>query len=206
MNVICNNCAGGYFYRDVLKSEYSNPFIWTQIAAKEFLKLIEKFDEINFYNYEMLKMQKSDFTDNGDFGEHTWLNQHPLGLRIDNVFTLWFSHILYKKDAITPQMISTNVYYKRHFELVIKTFHKRLARMTEPPVFFILDYAWFGWTYDLIRKAIDLSEKTKYKIVILTNRKIDNSKKAKIIFDEHLHTHPSVAVVDHGNELKEAFT
>ena len=77
--------------------------------------------------------------------------------------------------------------------------------MTEPPVFFILDYAWFGWTEDLIRKAIDLSEKTKYKIVILTNRKIDNSKKAKIIFDEHLHTHPSVAVVDHGNELKEAF-
>ena len=206
MNVICNNCAGGYFYRDVLKSEYSNPFIWTQIAAKEFLKLIEKFDEINFYNYEMLKMQKSDFTDNGDFGEHIWLNQHPLGLRIDNVFTLWFPHILYKKDAITPQMISTNVYYKRHFELVIKTFHKRLARMTESPVFFILDYAWFGWTYDLIRKAIDLSEKTKYKIVILTNRKIDNSKKAKIIFDEHLHTHPSVAVVDHGNELKEAFT
>ena len=28
MNIITNNCLGGHIYRDVLKTEYQNPFIW----------------------------------------------------------------------------------------------------------------------------------------------------------------------------------
>lgn len=203
MNIISNNCAGGYLYRDVLKLEYPNPFIWTQVSAKEFIKLIENYDKINFKNYEMLKMQKKDFTENGDFGEHKWLSQHPLGLRIDDTFTLWFPHILYKADAIRPQTVNTNVYYKRHYELVIDTYIKRLARMKEEPVFMILDYPWFGWTDGLIKDVIELSEKVKYKIILITNRKIDNSKKVNVVYDENLHTHPSVAVIDEGKQIKE---
>jgi len=203
MNIICNNCAGGYFYRDVLKEEYQNPFIWTQICAKEFVKLIENFDKINFLNYEMLEMKKSDFIESGDFGEHIWLNQHPLGLRIDNIFTLWFPHIRYKIDAIKPQTVNTDIYYYRHFELVVDTYEKRLKRMKENPVFMILDYEWFGWNEELIKQVIDLSNTVKYKIIILTKRKEIKINNAKIIYNENLHYHPSIAVKEEGNKIKE---
>ena len=203
MNIICNNCVGGYFYRDVLKTEYPNPFIWTQISAKEFIKLIENYDKIDFHKYKILKMQKSDFTENGDFGEHVWLAQQPLGLRIDDCFTLWFPHILYRADAIQPITVNTNIYYKNHSDLVIETYNKRLAKMNEEPIFMILDYSWFGWTSELLTDIINLSEKIKYKIILITKRKIENKKAVNIVYDKNLHTHPSIVVIEEGNKIKE---
>lgn len=55
MNIITNNCLGGFIYRDILKTEYQNPFIWTYIKTNEFIFLCENYNKINFHNYELSK-------------------------------------------------------------------------------------------------------------------------------------------------------
>lgn len=51
--VICNNCTGGFLYRDYLKKEYDNPFMWTFLDGENFYRLIKNFDKINFLNFRL---------------------------------------------------------------------------------------------------------------------------------------------------------
>ena len=50
MNIITNNCLGGFIYRDILKTEYQNPFIWTGIEIEKFIDFVDNFDKIDFTN------------------------------------------------------------------------------------------------------------------------------------------------------------
>jgi uncharacterized protein (DUF1919 family) len=36
MNIIANDCAGAYLYRDSMKTEFLNPFIWSSIDIDNF--------------------------------------------------------------------------------------------------------------------------------------------------------------------------
>ena len=202
MNLISNNCAGGYFYRDILGSEYLNPFIWTQIAPLDFISLIGKFDQINFSNYELIRLHKRILEKEfNDFGNHPWLKMHPLGLNIDSTFKLWFPHILYKESAIKPEILNTDIYCRRNFELVVNTYLSRLRRMDDDPIFLILDYPWFGWNCDMINKIVDLSEKVKYRIIILTKNPIQYPKSTIVIYDRNLNNHPRLAIKDNGPKI-----
>lgn len=50
MNIITNNCSGGYIYKDCIKCDFMNPFIWSSIDFDNLLKLVINYDTINFRN------------------------------------------------------------------------------------------------------------------------------------------------------------
>lgn len=52
MNIIANDCAGAYIYKDHLKRDFMNPFIWSSIDIANFIKLIEFYNTIDFKNIQ----------------------------------------------------------------------------------------------------------------------------------------------------------
>lgn len=56
MNIISNRCIGAYIYRDIIKTKFQNPFVWSRINKQYFNYLFEHYSIINFYNYELGKI------------------------------------------------------------------------------------------------------------------------------------------------------
>lgn len=115
MNIITNNCLGGFIYKDILKTEYRNPFIWTLFDPDEYIDFIDKFDEINFNNYEITKV--------GDKLSNNFI------IVIDGKYHIKFIHYNFKADASTPYIKGVDVYYNRIWEYIIDKYIKRLKRM-----------------------------------------------------------------------------
>lgn len=60
MNIISNNCCGADIYTNVLKTEFSNPFIWSLLFPNDFIYLYENYDSINFKNIDLAIMKTED--------------------------------------------------------------------------------------------------------------------------------------------------
>lgn len=52
--VISSNCMSGVWYRDIVKTEYEVPFIWSNIKLSDMLWLIENFESIDFTDIKCL--------------------------------------------------------------------------------------------------------------------------------------------------------
>lgn len=61
MNLICNSCVGGFIYKNELKSQFKNPFIWNIIDFNSMLYLVKNYENVNFNNYELIKDNKWNF-------------------------------------------------------------------------------------------------------------------------------------------------
>ena len=57
MLIISNSCVGGFLYRDFYKVQYNNPFIWSSIPVEEMIKMINNFNNINWYNYKIILIE-----------------------------------------------------------------------------------------------------------------------------------------------------
>jgi hypothetical protein len=53
LNIISNNCVGGFITRDILHTEYKNPFIWTTTEALDMISLMSNFMTINWANFSL---------------------------------------------------------------------------------------------------------------------------------------------------------
>ena len=58
MNIISNNCVGGFLY-NIKKEKYKNPFIWMRVTGESLKHLILDYDKIDFTNYELTKDNKN---------------------------------------------------------------------------------------------------------------------------------------------------
>jgi len=47
MNIISNNCLGGFIYKDFLQIKYENPFIFSLMDYDDFLYLLENYETID---------------------------------------------------------------------------------------------------------------------------------------------------------------
>lgn len=59
MNLIANCCVGGFLY-EMNNEQFSNPFIWSMTNTASFIYLIENYDNINWYDIDIDKYQRSD--------------------------------------------------------------------------------------------------------------------------------------------------
>lgn len=203
MNIIGNNCCGGYVY-NMLNTEYENPFIWSVIFADDMLKLIENFDSINFDNYEMINLKK-EITDKNKLG---WWQPRIFGFLIDNTFSVYFIHVKYGTQ-IKPTKIGTDIFYNKNYEYVYEKYEKRLKRMltnNEEPKFLVIAYDYNGWSKEKIEKLVSLN--TQHKILLITeeNVKTENPN-IQIITTIELnkrggkHYYPRQAVLGHKEEI-----
>lgn len=126
MNVIGNNCIGGFIYK-YANIPYSNPFIWTGIYGSSLEYILTHFNSINFSNAYL----------------HDVSGNYDYNVVIDNKLDVSFwRHYKYSPSAGYQQIINDAIYSNDIGNFILNTYRKRLRRMTEPPTFVI--HWWAG--------------------------------------------------------------
>lgn len=126
MNLISQNCLTGNIYKNHLKEEFGNPFIWTVIDFSSMLYLIQNWNNINFKNYELVKDDKWNFS-----------------IIIDEKVKVQYVHYIFDPSAKIVQMhcnIRGDIKYCKIWEYIIQKYEERLNRMLdkkEEPIFCI---------------------------------------------------------------------
>lgn len=128
MNIISNCCATGYLYKNILKEQFPNMFIWSAMLPKDVILLIRNYDKINFEN---IKLEESFI--------HKRIERN-FKIVIDNLVSVHYTHYILSEDK-SPKVIGYNVYFSNIKDFTIEKYKNRLKRksFTEEPVFLILD-------------------------------------------------------------------
>ncbi len=125
MNVITNRCLGGYIYRDILKSQYENPFIWTGISDDSFNAIFGEYEHINFNKFRV----EQDETESG--GKYYII--------IDETYRVNYRHVLLDPTCKTPTIKDVNIYTCNPQQYITEKYMARLSRMKSSPIFIYMD-------------------------------------------------------------------
>lgn len=126
MNLISQNCLSGNIYKNCLKQQFGNPFIWTVVDFNSMLHLVKCWYNINFANYELVKDEHWNFS-----------------IIIDNTVRVQYVHYIFDPKATTIQMhcnVRGDIKYCKIWEYIIQKYEERLNRMLEKkeePIFCI---------------------------------------------------------------------
>lgn len=141
MNLISDCCFGAYVYRDYLKIEYQNPFIWSSILLKDMASLIKNYAVINFSKVKLIRFRDHVST---DFfcGDKFMLSQYNTltGLEVDGKFKVFWTHNYYDPTATVPKKLGGEVYYCKNYLYTVNNWFKRMPRMANAgkPVFSLI--------------------------------------------------------------------
>lgn len=156
MNIIANNCIGGFIYK-YSEQAYCNPFIWTAIYGNSLETLLLNYDSINFSNVYL----------------HDVSGWKDYNLVVDNKLDVKFwGHYKYDPNALTPTKRGDSIYSKDIENFILSSYIKRLARMTEEPTFIL--HWWIGMssgTPDYWRTPIPSDDKQYLQYIIETPKK-----------------------------------
>lgn len=162
MNIISNNCLGGFVYKEVLEKPYSNPLIWHAFMnPSDYIEFIKDFDKLNFGNIELTK--------EGEGLKNNFI------LIIDDKYKIYQHHAWFDKDANVPTIFGPNnndIKYNKIWEYIVNNFNRRVKRMKQEDTIFILFYD----PYNKIKnhqKVVDAIYDKKYKGIIFSNQKIN---------------------------------
>ena len=172
MNLIGNSCLSSFITKEHIKEGYSNPFCWNVIDVNSFCYLIENFDKINFWNYELVKDKNWNFS-----------------IIIDNRVKVNFVHYKFSKDISKITVKGLDVFYNKIWTYIVEKYENRLKRMLEKkevPIFII------GSSYDKTFGAVDDDDikkiakiKTNYKIIVTSDKDIDFQLPNNVIYYKH---------------------
>jgi len=125
-NLISQNCLCGDIYKNNLKIDYQNPFVWCVITFENMYNLISKWDNINFLNYELKKDKNWNFS-----------------LNIDNKVNIQYVHYKFSYNDSTIRKNGVDVFYNKIWEYIIEIYEKRIQKMLnnkENPLFCICNF------------------------------------------------------------------
>lgn len=177
MNLICNCCATGYLYKNILKEMFPNPFIWAAITPNDMIKLIKNWDNINFKN---IKLEESFVHER---------KERNYQIVVDDLIHIHYTHYILSEKDNTPRIIGCNVYYKNVTEYTIEKYKTRSKRSSflEEPIFLILDNK-----LDLTFNESEMNELlacTERKIVLISDKKLANIPTNILYFNESGYDH-----------------
>lgn len=173
MNIISNNCIGGFIYRDIIKEQYKNPFIWSFMKTDPFFDMCENFDTVDFRNVEDHLNDSSIYPENRS------------GLLIDGKYPLAFHHVWLDPNYPTPTVIKgwgngINVKCLDPRKYIREKYFKRLSRMNLDDKLVFCFYDASSPTNSAIR-LVDACEKQKAHGIIITSMDL-NIESDKILF------------------------
>lgn len=184
MNIICNNCGGADFYK-LSKQSFKNPFVWSCIFADDMINLIQHYDTIDFTNTTLVRFTEA--CAGANFYEYDE-RKKICGIKINNVFTVYFTHYVFDPAYKIPTKVGPDIRYYRNFEYVCTKYDERLKRMldkNEEPIFVIIAFNRHGWNNEKINKLLELNP--THKVILITNVKCASNKNAfEIIYDAAL--------------------
>lgn len=163
MNIISNDCTAGFIYRE-LNQRYGNPFIWTSIDLDNFIKLVEKYDTIDFSNITGIKLIENN-------SKISVQNEMCPVIRIDDLIDVYYFHHFYKK-GVNEELNTTKRYiYDEHIsEYVLEFYRRRLCNMTDSPMFIWSDHDSYKWYKSDLSRFKNI--RTKYRIIIYTHKEV----------------------------------
>lgn len=161
LNVICNDCVGGELYRNY-GQRYNNPFIWTILPFKDFKTLYEKYDEINFNDYEYQETPNYYFR---------W---YMSSIRIDNKLSVYYPHHMKiekskKLEKVVNQANQTGYSYYKMDEYLKERYAERIVRMKESDPVFIFSQENRN-SDEEIRSLLET--KSRHKLIFITSNDI----------------------------------
>lgn len=191
MNIISNNCCGGYFY-NFINEKQKNPFRFTHIFPEKLYNLIQNYDKINFSNYELYKELYKDGV--------TWF----FYLNIDDKLIIRFSHYKYDKNYAEPTKVGENILYCKIWEFIIEQYERRLKLMTEEP-YFIIDFGAFDDNEECMNDFLKLDFKRPTVLIVYNEKYLNyNKENLKIIYSTKKMV-PVEVINKFGNEIKDFF-
>jgi len=169
MNIIANNCCGGWLYTHN-KMEYTNPFMWSITQYDSLIYLLGHFYDINWTN---IKISESA------------LRKHTYKITVDGMVNIHYMHCVFNKDKTQPtkifrKNIGNDIDYCLIWEYVYDKYIARTKRMIkngEPPIFLLRpNNGNCNWTDEQINTLLTLPTPFK-RILISQNQAIssDNS-------------------------------
>ena len=159
MFVIASDCLGGHLYRDMNK-KHNHPFFWCVIPPNTLEALITNFDIV--YNFP--KIERSLHWDDWRSAKNTF----------DVVLNNFHVHFIHNKLSLSDDSIRRvggDIYYKYAYKLTYDNWERRLERMPRDiePQFIVTEHIGYGYTEKVLQRLANI---TKYKLLILTNKKI----------------------------------
>ena len=181
MNLICNCCTGGWYYK-IKKKQFSNPFIWSGISSNSMVSLINHYDEI-------IKTNDINIEKEYQNNEITFTILLPYNIKVH------FHHYILDLSLKENVKKGPDVYGPRIYEYTYNKFIERRARINEKPIFLIITRTddLYDYTLEKCQKYIN-EYKGNYEIIFITNYKElkTNNEKIKIILENEdvnkLHT------------------
>lgn len=177
MQIISNNCLGGFIYR-FLNKEFNNPFIWSLILNPYFEELIENLKTINYNDFTLNKSTKKLDTFN---------------LLINNKIKLDYIHYHFNENFNKPTICDkygkpdktgVDVYYNKIWEYIVEKYLNRLNRMDLNDDICIVVEDTKEHRYN-INKIIDIVKKCNYKLILITNQYIEKNINNKMLILKH---------------------
>jgi hypothetical protein len=127
MNIIANDCAGAYIYKDCIRCDFMNPFIWSSIDIDNFLKLIKNYDELNFRNIKCELIENN----SGICKNKSMIPR----ITIDDSVNIHYFHYIQNDKYSTPTKVEGYTMYKDIITYTIDCYIRRLNKTKEQPIF-----------------------------------------------------------------------
>ena len=171
-NIISNDCVGGYIYKDWLKTDNQNPFIWSSIDIENFIKIVKCYDDIDFRNIKCeLVLNNSGICKQGSLIPK---------IIIDDDIEVNYFHYICDKAFKAQTSRSGYTLYENIISYTIEAYNRRLTRMVERPTF-IWDVTRIKWYNKTGKEPLDTFEKIETDSpIIIYQPNIINSKKGNI--------------------------
>ena len=172
MNIIANDCTGGFIYRDILKMEYSNPFIFSKVLLDDFIYLVNNYKTINFRKFKLCQSSEWRFY-----------------IRVDDSINIQYNHYRFDPTINGIKKDPPNVYSNHIWEYVVSKYINRLDRMVDPPIFIgHYDYGQLGeWdstlTIEKVNRFVKCLQELEQPAIIISELPIlaNDTKFVKIL-------------------------
>lgn len=129
MNIIGNSCASSYVVRDLLKEQFSNPFVWCSVTEADILYVMANYLSINWINI------KCTLYDNQAF------KIKNVKITVDDKIEIKYPHYCLSKGSTKVDRI--NVFSKDIIQWATDKYLDRVGRMLNSSrPFYILGGSW----------------------------------------------------------------
>ena len=183
LSLISDDCLGGFIYRDVLKTQYTSPFVWTRMYTDAFIQFIGKLNTIDLHNIDVIKERG---------------NNNKFGVLIDSTYPLWYHHITFNANANTPKKkksaFGIDLEFNMPWQYIHEQYETRLSRLKQNKIIVFNDCD-NRISAEQIDALKDVCKKNKFGLILLSDKIQTSKQDDKCLY---LHCDPKWRFADGG--------
>lgn len=140
MNIIGNSCASSYVVRDLLKEQFSNPFVWCSVTEADILYVLANYTALNWDTIRVVLY------------DNKTLKTKNVKIIVDDKIEIKYPHYCLSKD--NTKVDGINVFSKDIIQWATDKYNERVSRMTlAGKPFYVLGGSWEDQAMSLSTKC-----------------------------------------------------